>query len=78
MVVEIPSSPASILPPCLLKTTLSPEPPAITPSPSNLTLTAHTPASLPCEAKGFPKPQVVWWKDGQKVDFHLQRGAYRY
>ncbi|CAK7291594.1 HMCN2 [Vulpes lagopus] len=54
------------------------EPPAITPSPSNLTLTAHTPASLPCEAKGFPKPQVVWWKDGQKVDFHLQRGAYRF
>ncbi|XP_072604459.1 hemicentin-2 isoform X2 [Vulpes vulpes] len=54
------------------------EPPAITPSPSNLTLTAHTPASLPCEAKGFPKPQVVWWKDGQKLDFHRQRGAYRF
>ncbi|XP_072634432.1 hemicentin-2 isoform X2 [Canis lupus baileyi] len=53
------------------------EPPAITPSPSNLTLTAHTPASLPCEARGSPKPQVVWWKDGQKLDFHLQRGAYR-
>ncbi|CAD7667905.1 unnamed protein product [Nyctereutes procyonoides] len=54
------------------------EPPAITPSPSNLTLTAHTPALLPCEARGYPKPQVVWWKDGQKLDFHLQRGAYRF
>ncbi|XP_008585904.1 PREDICTED: hemicentin-2-like, partial [Galeopterus variegatus] len=53
------------------------EPPAIAPSPSNLTLTAHTPASLPCEASGSPKPLVVWWKDGQKLDFHLQQGPYR-
>uniref|UniRef100_M3YMQ2 Hemicentin 2 n=1 Tax=Mustela putorius furo TaxID=9669 RepID=M3YMQ2_MUSPF len=53
------------------------EPPAISPGPSNLTLTAHTPASLPCEASGSPKPRVVWWKDGQKLDFHLQQGAYR-
>ncbi|XP_029776920.1 hemicentin-2, partial [Suricata suricatta] len=53
------------------------EPPAIAPSPSNLTLTAHSPASLPCEASGSPKPRVVWWKDGQKLDFHLQQGAYR-
>ncbi|XP_045626988.1 hemicentin-2 [Ursus americanus] len=53
------------------------EPPAITPGPSNLTLTAHTPTSLPCEASGSPKPWVVWWKDGQKLDFRLQQGAYR-
>uniref|UniRef100_A0A5G2Q6R4 Hemicentin-2 n=1 Tax=Sus scrofa TaxID=9823 RepID=A0A5G2Q6R4_PIG len=45
------------------------EPPAIAPGPSNLTLTAHSPASLPCEASGSPKPLVVWWKDGQKLDF---------
>ena len=62
---------------CLLTTVLSPEPPAIAPSPSNLTLTAHIPASLPCEASGSPKPLVVWWKDGQKLDFRLQQGAYR-
>ncbi|XP_039085354.1 hemicentin-2 [Hyaena hyaena] len=53
------------------------EPPAIAPSPSNLTLTAHSPASLPCEASGSPKPRVVWWKDGRKLDFHLQQGTYR-
>uniref|UniRef100_A0A4X1TD56 Hemicentin-2 n=1 Tax=Sus scrofa TaxID=9823 RepID=A0A4X1TD56_PIG len=53
------------------------EPPAIAPGPSNLTLTAHSPASLPCEASGSPKPLVVWWKDGQKLDFRLQQGAYR-
>ncbi|XP_032334547.1 hemicentin-2 isoform X3 [Camelus ferus] len=53
------------------------EPPAIAPSPSNLTLTAHTPASLPCEASGSPKPLAVWWKNGQKLDFRLQQGAYR-
>ncbi|KAF3821003.1 hypothetical protein GH733_011156 [Mirounga leonina] len=56
---------------------LLPEPPAITPGPSNLTLTAHIPASLPCEASGSPKPRVVWWKDRQKLDFHLQQDAYR-
>ncbi|XP_036769471.2 hemicentin-2 isoform X1 [Manis pentadactyla] len=53
------------------------EPPAIAPSPSNLTLTAHTPALLPCEASGSPRPRVVWWKDRQKLDFRLQQGAYR-
>nr|XP_021547233.1 hemicentin-2 [Neomonachus schauinslandi] len=53
------------------------EPPAITPGPSNLTLPAHIPASLPCEASGSPKPRVVWWKDRQKLDFHLQQDAYR-
>ncbi|XP_058380273.1 hemicentin-2 [Diceros bicornis minor] len=53
------------------------EPPAIAPSPSNLTLTAHAPTLLPCEASGSPKPLVVWWKDGQKLDFRLQQGAYR-
>ncbi|XP_052503745.1 LOW QUALITY PROTEIN: hemicentin-2 [Budorcas taxicolor] len=53
------------------------EPPAIAPGPSNLTLTAHSPASLPCEASGCPRPVVAWWKDGQKLDFRLQQGAYR-
>ncbi|XP_046530474.1 hemicentin-2 isoform X1 [Equus quagga] len=53
------------------------EPPAIAPSPSNLTLTAHTPALLPCEASGSPRPLAVWWKDGQKLDLHPQQGAYR-
>ncbi|XP_007942419.2 hemicentin-2 [Orycteropus afer afer] len=52
------------------------EPPAITPGPFNLTLTAHTQASLPCEASGSPKPLVVWRKDGQKLDFRLQRDTY--
>ncbi|XP_047380794.1 hemicentin-2 [Sciurus carolinensis] len=53
------------------------EPPAIAPGPSNVTLTAHSPASLPCEVSGSPKPLVVWWKDRQKLDFRLQQGAYR-
>ncbi|KAB0366601.1 hypothetical protein FD754_010757, partial [Muntiacus muntjak] len=53
------------------------EPPAIAPGPSNLTLIAHTPASLPCEASGSPKPLVAWWKDGQKLDFRLHQGTYR-
>ncbi|CAK6433530.1 unnamed protein product [Pipistrellus nathusii] len=53
------------------------EPPAIAPGPANLTLTAHTPAALPCEARGAPRPLVAWWKDGQKLDFRLQQGAYR-
>nr|XP_012807460.2 hemicentin-2 [Jaculus jaculus] len=53
------------------------EPPAIVPGPSNLTLTAHNPTLLPCEASGSPKPSVVWWKDGQKLDFHLQHDTYR-
>ncbi|XP_076984267.1 hemicentin-2 [Tamandua tetradactyla] len=53
------------------------EPPAIAPSPSNLTVTAHTRVSLPCEASGSPRPLVAWWKDGQKLDFRLQQGTYR-
>ncbi|XP_012784766.2 hemicentin-2 [Ochotona princeps] len=53
------------------------EPPAISPSPSNVTLTAHVPASLPCEASGSPKPLAVWWKDGQKLDLRPQLGTYR-
>lgn len=61
----------------LLMTALSPEPPVIAPGPSNMTLTAHSPASLPCEASGSPRPLVAWWKDGQKLDLHLQQGAYR-
>ncbi|KAM6170210.1 hemicentin-2 [Rhynchocyon petersi] len=52
------------------------EPPSIIPGPSNLTLTAHTQASLPCEATGSPKPLVVWWKDGQKLDSRLQQDTY--
>ncbi|KAM9642204.1 hemicentin-2 [Trichechus inunguis] len=52
------------------------EPPAITPGPSNLTLIAHTQASLPCEASGSPKPLVVWRKDGQKLDFRPQQDTY--
>lgn len=61
----------------LLISYLSPEPPTIAPGPSNLTLTAHSPASLPCEASGSPKPLVSWWKDGQKLDLRLQQGVYR-
>ncbi|XP_049752935.1 hemicentin-2 isoform X2 [Elephas maximus indicus] len=52
------------------------EPPAIAPGPSNLTLIAHTQASLPCEASGSPKPLAVWRKDGQKLDFRLQQDTY--
>lgn len=52
------------------------EPPAIAYSPSNVTLTSQTPAELPCEASGTPKPQVAWWKDRQQLDFRLQQGTY--
>lgn len=57
---------------------VSPEPPAIAYSPSNVTLTSQTPAELPCEASGTPKPQVAWWKDRQQLDFRLQQGSYWY
>uniref|UniRef100_F6QD70 Hemicentin 2 n=1 Tax=Ornithorhynchus anatinus TaxID=9258 RepID=F6QD70_ORNAN len=52
-------------------------PPTIAPGPTNLTLTAHSQATLSCEATGSPKPQVVWKKDGQTLNLDLSQGPYR-
>uniref|UniRef100_A0A8C4YSS1 Hemicentin-2 n=1 Tax=Gopherus evgoodei TaxID=1825980 RepID=A0A8C4YSS1_9SAUR len=51
--------------------------PAIAPGPSNLTLTAHSPASLACEATGLPKPHVTWKKNGHLLNVDLPRSPYR-
>ncbi|XP_072488821.1 hemicentin-2 isoform X7 [Notamacropus eugenii] len=53
------------------------EPPTIAPGPSNLTLTVHSQATLPCEARGSPKPHVVWKKNGQTLSLDRHQGAYR-
>uniref|UniRef100_A0A5F8HA67 Hemicentin-2 n=1 Tax=Monodelphis domestica TaxID=13616 RepID=A0A5F8HA67_MONDO len=53
------------------------EPPTIAPGPSNLTLTVHTQATLPCEARGSPKPHVVWKKNGQTLSLDRHQEAYR-
>ncbi|XP_023961842.2 hemicentin-2 isoform X1 [Chrysemys picta bellii] len=51
--------------------------PAIAPGPSNLTLTAHSPASLACEATGLPKPHVTWKKNGHLLNVDLPQSPYR-
>ncbi|XP_038601048.1 LOW QUALITY PROTEIN: hemicentin-2 [Tachyglossus aculeatus] len=53
------------------------DPPTIAPGPTNLTLTAHSQATLSCEATGSPKPQVLWKKDGQMLNLDLSQGPYR-
>ena len=41
--------------------------PVITQSPSNLVVANRSPATLVCEAKGDPKPEITWFKDGKPV-----------
>ncbi|XP_067398294.1 hemicentin-2 [Emydura macquarii macquarii] len=53
-------------------------PPAIAPGPSNLTLRAHSPASLACEATGLPKPHVTWKKNGQLLNVNFPQSPYRF
>lgn len=36
--------------------------------PSNLTTVEGKNISLPCYSKGFPKPEVTWYKNGEMVD----------
>nr|XP_032653549.1 hemicentin-2 isoform X2 [Chelonoidis abingdonii] len=51
--------------------------PAIAPGPSNLTLMAHSPASLACEAAGLPKPHMTWKKNGHLLNVDLPQSPYR-
>ncbi|XP_054616042.1 hemicentin-1-like [Dunckerocampus dactyliophorus] len=39
--------------------------------PHNLTIMEHTlfGEGIPCSVKGFPEPQVTWYKDGDEVEF---------
>ena len=37
-------------------------------SPPNFTALEGKNISLPCYAKGFPKPVVTWFKNGEEVD----------
>ena len=36
--------------------------------PPSFTTKEGSNVSLPCYPKGFPKPEITWYKDGQKID----------
>lgn len=35
--------------------------------PSNYTVLEHTPHNLTCTVAGYPRPDIVWYKDGEEV-----------
>ncbi|XP_004688211.1 PREDICTED: hemicentin-1 [Condylura cristata] len=42
-------------------------PPVISPHPEEYITAVDKPISLPCEADGFPSPNIVWHKDGHAI-----------
>lgn len=36
--------------------------------PSVYTVLEHAPHNLTCTVKGYPKPDIIWYKDGEEVE----------
>lgn len=36
--------------------------------PSVYTVLEHTPHNLMCTVEGYPKPNIIWYKDGEEVE----------
>ncbi|XP_039591708.1 hemicentin-1 isoform X2 [Polypterus senegalus] len=52
-------------------------PPSIVVSPTDVTATVNIQITLPCEATGFPKPDVVWKKNGRVLNTDHNQNMYR-